>query len=83
MEVCSPQSKYANDIIHKFGINSAKPRPTSMSPFTYIDKDERISYGEKRYRGMVAGLLYLIASRLDSLFSVCVLVINLAQKEYI
>ncbi|PKA60966.1 putative mitochondrial protein [Apostasia shenzhenica] len=45
---------------------------TPMSPSTKLDKDEKSkSVDEKLYRGMIGSLLYLIASRPDIVFSVC------------
>lgn len=40
------QSKCTTEIVHKFGIDSVKPYPTSMCPSTYIDKDENGSFDE-------------------------------------
>ncbi|XP_019240021.1 PREDICTED: uncharacterized protein LOC109220016 [Nicotiana attenuata] len=43
-----------------------------MSPSTSLDKDEQgIPVDETKYRGMIGSLLYLTASRPDTLFSVC------------
>jgi len=45
---------------------------TPMSSTLSIDKDESgIEVDGKRYRGMIGPLLYLIASRPDIMFSVC------------
>ncbi|EOY21627.1 Uncharacterized protein TCM_013597 [Theobroma cacao] len=45
---------------------------TPMSPSTKLDKDDKgKNVDQKLYRGMIGSLLYLIASRLDILFNVC------------
>ena len=43
-----------------------------MATTTKLDKDEQgIKIDIKLYRSMIGGLLYLMASRLDIMFSVC------------
>ena len=43
-----------------------------MSATTKLDKDEKGKEMDiKMYQGMIRSLLYLIASRLDIMFSVC------------
>lgn len=45
---------------------------TSMSPYTYLDTDTTgKEVDEKLYRGTVVLILYLRASRLNLMFSVC------------
>jgi len=45
---------------------------TPMSTTCYLDKDEAgESVDIKKYRGMIESLLYLLVSRPDIMFSVC------------
>ena len=51
----------------------AKILVTPMSTSIKLDKDENGKNMDKRfYRGMIDSLLYLIASRSDIIFSVCI-----------
>ena len=44
-----------------------------MSPSCRLDKDKNDKrIDQKLYRGMICSLLYLIVSKLDTLFSVCI-----------
>jgi len=66
------QSKYCKELINKFGMENAKHMVTPLSTAYYLDKDETShSIDIKKYRGMIGSLLYLSASRLDIMFSVC------------
>ncbi|CAM8991400.1 unnamed protein product [Rhodiola kirilowii] len=66
------QQKYVKEILKKFGMDSAKPCATPMSPNDYLTKDESsLPVDPTLYRGMIGSLLYLTASRPDILFSVC------------
>ena len=66
------QGKYIKDLFNRFGIDESNTKNTPMSTTIKLDKDEK---GKevyiKKYRGMIGSLLYLIASRLDIMFSVC------------
>ena len=54
-------------------MENAKHKATHMSTACYLDKDETgQSIDIKKYRGMIRSLLYLSASRLDIMFSVCI-----------
>jgi len=45
---------------------------TLMGTITFLNKDEKgKSVDQKVYRGMIGSLLYITASRLDIMFSVC------------
>ena len=45
---------------------------TPMGSETYVDQDESgVSIDITKYRGMIGSLLYLMASRPDIMFSVC------------
>ena len=66
------QSKYIKEMLQRFGIENYKSSVIPMRPTGKLSKDEHgLSIDQKLYRGMFGFLLYLIASRLDILFSVC------------
>ncbi|XP_075483619.1 uncharacterized protein LOC142523772 [Primulina tabacum] len=66
------QAKYTRDMLKKFGMENCSLASTPMSSSIKLDKDEeRISVNTKMYRGLIGSLLYLIASRPDITFSVC------------
>ncbi|XP_019260211.1 PREDICTED: uncharacterized protein LOC109238237 [Nicotiana attenuata] len=66
------QTKYTKELIKKFCMSNAKAIGTPMSPSTTLDevKDGK-SVDEIMYRGIIGSLLYLTASRLEIMFSVC------------
>ncbi|BBH09902.1 transposable element gene [Prunus dulcis] len=64
-------TKYANNLVSKFGLESAKPIRNPMSTSTKLSKDSSgKSVDQKLYRSMIGSLLYLTASRPDISFSV-------------
>ncbi|GKB54075.1 retrovirus-related pol polyprotein from transposon TNT 1-94 [Tanacetum coccineum] len=66
------QSKYIKEMFKKFGLEDSKPMKTLMSSYTKLTKDEEYELVDStKYRGMIGSLLYLTASRLDIMFSVC------------
>jgi len=66
------QAKYYKELLKRFGMENAKQMPTPMSTACYLDKDEAgQSVDIKKYRDMIRSLIYLSASRLDIMFSVC------------
>ncbi|GJY76497.1 retrovirus-related pol polyprotein from transposon TNT 1-94 [Tanacetum coccineum] len=66
------QSKYIKEMLNKFGLKDSKPMKTPMSSDTKLTKDEECeSVDSTKYRGMIGSLLYLMASRPDIMFSVC------------
>ncbi|WJX51852.1 hypothetical protein P8452_38016 [Trifolium repens] len=66
------QSKYIKDLLKKFNLEDCKPMNTPMHPTSSLSKEDSESkVDQKLYRGMIGSLLYLTASRLDILFSVC------------
>jgi len=66
------QFKYINDLLKKFELELNKVSPTPMSTSTKLDKDDNgKDVDQKKYRGMIGSLLYLTASRLDIMLSVC------------
>ena len=67
------QAKYTNELLKRFGMMGAKALPTPMSTSIKLDKDENEkNVDEKLYRGMIESLLYLMVSRSDITFSVCI-----------
>ncbi|GJS91224.1 retrovirus-related pol polyprotein from transposon TNT 1-94 [Tanacetum coccineum] len=66
------QSKYIKEMLKKFSLEDSKPMKTPMSLNTKLTKDEECnSVYSTKYRGMIGSLLYLTASRLNIMFSVC------------
>jgi hypothetical protein len=66
------QTKYTHDMLKKFDMVNAKPIKTSMPTNGHLDLNENgIAVDIKVYRSMIGSLLYLCASRLDIMFSVC------------
>ena len=67
------QSKYARNLVTRFGLGDAKHMKTPLPTSHKLGKDEG---GEDvdptLYRSMIGSLLYLTASRPDIMFSVCV-----------
>ncbi|GJW29912.1 retrovirus-related pol polyprotein from transposon TNT 1-94 [Tanacetum coccineum] len=66
------QSKYIKEMLKKFRLEDSKPIKTPMSTKTKLTRDEEgESVDNTKYRGMIGSLLYLMASRPDIMFSVC------------
>ncbi|GJY51156.1 retrovirus-related pol polyprotein from transposon TNT 1-94 [Tanacetum coccineum] len=66
------QSKYIKEMLKKFCLEDSKPMKTPMSSDTKLTKDEECeSVDSIKYRGMIGSLLYLMASRPNIMFSVC------------
>ncbi|GKF40363.1 retrovirus-related pol polyprotein from transposon TNT 1-94 [Tanacetum coccineum] len=66
------QSKYAKEILKRFDIHNCDPVDTPMVERTKLDEDLLgIPVDQTRYRGMIGCLMYLIASRPDLVFAVC------------
>ncbi|GKB71816.1 retrovirus-related pol polyprotein from transposon TNT 1-94 [Tanacetum coccineum] len=66
------KSKYIKEMLKKFGLEESKPMKDPMSSDTKLTKDEECeSVDSTKYRGMIGSLLYLMASRPDIMFSVC------------
>lgn len=65
------QSKYAHNLVKKFGLRNGKIAGTPMSATLRITKDEKgKSVHQHEYRSMISGLLYVMASRPDIAYSV-------------
>jgi hypothetical protein len=66
------QTKYIQDILKKFGMKNAKPIKTPMGTNGHLNLDTGGKFvDQKVYRSMIGSLLYLCASRLDIILSVC------------
>jgi hypothetical protein len=66
------QTKYTQDILKEFGMKDAKPIKTPMGTNGHLDLDTRgNSIDQKVYRSMISSLLYLCASRLEIMLSIC------------
>nr|GEY47212.1 retrovirus-related Pol polyprotein from transposon TNT 1-94 [Tanacetum cinerariifolium] len=66
------QSKCITEMLKKFSLENYKPMKTSMSSDTKLIKYKECELVEStKYRGMIGSLLYLTASRPDTMFSVC------------
>ena len=65
------QSKYARNLVKKFGLETSKHIKTPMRTNEKLSKDENgISVDPTLYRSMIGSLLYLIVSRPNICFSV-------------
>ena len=65
------QSKYAKNLVKKFGMDSAKHLKTPMGTNEKLSKDDNgVPVDPTLYRSMIGSLLYLTASRPDIAFSV-------------
>ncbi|GJU99044.1 retrovirus-related pol polyprotein from transposon TNT 1-94 [Tanacetum coccineum] len=66
------QTKYALEILKKYGMDSNDPVDTSMVDRTKQDEDlHGTPVDASRYRGMIGSLVYLTLIRLDIVFAVC------------
>ena len=65
------KSKYARELVKKFGLESTKHSRTLMSTTTKLSKDvPGKDVEQKLYRSMIGSLLYLTTSHPDISFSV-------------
>jgi hypothetical protein len=66
------QTKYTQDILKKFGMKNDKPIKTPMGTNGHLDLNTGGKFvDQKVYWSMIGSLLYLCASRLNIMFSVC------------
>ncbi|GJW92878.1 retrovirus-related pol polyprotein from transposon TNT 1-94 [Tanacetum coccineum] len=66
------QSKYALESLKKYGFDSCDPVDTPMVEKSKLDEDkEGKAVDPSQYRGMIDTLLYLIASRPNLQFAIC------------
>jgi hypothetical protein len=69
------QTKYTRDILKKFGMDKAKSIQTPKGTNGHLDIDMGgKSVDQKVYHSIIGSLLYLCASRLDIMLSVCMCV---------
>jgi hypothetical protein len=69
------QAKYTKDLMKKFNIVEFKPVSTPMSTTTSLDLNKNGDVVDQReYKSMIGSLLYLIATRPDIQFVVCLCV---------
>ncbi|GJZ88204.1 retrovirus-related pol polyprotein from transposon TNT 1-94 [Tanacetum coccineum] len=72
MTIFINQTKYAIEILKKYGMDSSDPVDTPMLDRTKIDEDlNGTPVDATRYRGMIGSLMYLISSQPDLIFAVC------------
>ncbi|GAA0149902.1 transmembrane signal receptor [Lithospermum erythrorhizon] len=65
------QSKYAKNLVKRFGLETASSKRTPLATHVKITKDEGgVSVDVSKYRSMIGSLLYLTASRPDISHSV-------------
>lgn len=66
------QTKYANDILKKFGFNASDSVDTPMVERSKLDDDSSgVPVDQTKYKSMIGSLMYLTASRPNLLFAVC------------
>ena len=66
------QGKYIKDMIKKFDMSDSKVISTPMGTNGNLDSDSSGNMvDQKLYRSMIGSLLYVTASRLDVIFSLC------------
>nr|GFA58533.1 hypothetical protein [Tanacetum cinerariifolium] len=66
------QSKYALELLKKYGFESCDPMDTSMVEKSELDEDTKgKAVDSSHYHGMIGTLLYLTSSRPDLQFSIC------------
>jgi len=67
------QRKYIKDMLKKFGMDDAKSISTPRGTNGSLDSDTSGNMvDQKLYKSMIGSLLYVTASRLDVMFSVCI-----------
>ncbi|GJV40773.1 retrovirus-related pol polyprotein from transposon TNT 1-94 [Tanacetum coccineum] len=68
------QSKYALEIIKKYGMETNDPVDTPMVEKSKLDANPQGREVDPRYHGMIGSLKYLTSSRPDLVFAVCMCV---------
>jgi len=64
--------KYIKDMLKKFGMDESKAISTPMGTNGSLDSDASVNMvDQKMYRSMIGSLLYMTASKMDVMFSVC------------
>lgn len=60
------QSKYAKNIVRKFGLNNASHKRTLVATHLNLSKDENIvDVNQSLYKSMIGSLIYLTVNILD------------------
>nr|GEZ47642.1 retrovirus-related Pol polyprotein from transposon TNT 1-94 [Tanacetum cinerariifolium] len=78
------QSKFALEILKKFGMDSCDYVDTHMVDRLKLDEDPSgIPVGQTRFRSMVGFLMYLTASRPDLVFAVCMCARHLRRHRLV
>ena len=66
------QAKYYRELLKKFNMENCKEASTPIATGCYLDADETgANMDQTKFRQLIGSLLYLIASRPDIMFSVC------------
>jgi len=74
-------TKYIHDMLKKFDMANAKPIKTPMPTNGHLDfSEEAKAIDQKVYRSVIGSLLYLCASRPDTMCA-CVLDFKLTKKS--
>ncbi|KAK8939176.1 hypothetical protein KSP39_PZI011715 [Platanthera zijinensis] len=69
------QTKYAKELVKRFGMSEASCMKTPMPTNAVLDADEHGKpVDQTTYRAMIGSLLYLTASRPDIMFATCICV---------
>jgi hypothetical protein len=72
-EIFISQEKYTKDHLKRLKMDECKPIKTPMPSNGHLNLDERgKSVDQTLYHSMIGSLLYLLASRPDIMFSVCI-----------
>ncbi|XP_062075203.1 uncharacterized mitochondrial protein AtMg00810-like [Humulus lupulus] len=70
-EIFISQSKYAKNLVKRFGLETAKPAKIPMGTTIKLSNDENVTQVDPTlYRSKIGNLLYLTASRPDISYSV-------------
>ena len=78
------QAKYIRYLLKKFNLEEVKAKNTPMGSSIKLDMDKKgKSVDQTKYRGMIGSLLYLTASRLDIMYSVCLCARFQASPKYL
>jgi isopentenyldiphosphate isomerase len=66
------QAKYMKDLMKKFNMDELKPVSTPISTAVSLDPDENgEAVDQSEYKSMIGSLLYLMATRSDIQFAMC------------
>nr|GEU96872.1 integrase, catalytic region, zinc finger, CCHC-type, peptidase aspartic, catalytic [Tanacetum cinerariifolium] len=79
------KSKYTLESLKKYGFKSCDPMDTPMVERSKLDEDKKgKAVDSSHYHGMIGTLLYLIASRHDLQFAICMYArMNQYPKDYL